>query len=287
MVGTISPEQVQQYQAEGYLFPIQVLSLEEVKYFRSEFEKTKALIGENATPHDLRQPQIHFRWAYEIATHPKILDVIENLIGPDILVSRGSIFFKDPGPGYYTFHADAYPLGISDEHARRFASVWIALTESNEENGCMQVIPRTHLTKIEHTETLFADEHNQNSAVSRGLTVMMDVERTEKVSLILQPGQMSVHHANLVHGSGPNRTNRSRIGIVMRYMAPQVKENAKLNHPVIVARGNDANGYNDHLKHLPPTSPEDGLRAMAAFVAEHPEGYIYKKQSSLLKASVN
>jgi non-haem Fe2+, alpha-ketoglutarate-dependent halogenase len=287
MLGTISPEQIQQYQDEGYLFPIQVFSSEEVDHFKSEFEKTKTLVGENVTPHDLRQPQIHFRWAYEIATHPKILDVIEDLIGPDILVSRGSIFFKDPGPGYYTFHADAYPLGISDEHAGKFASVWIALTESNEENGCMQVIPRTHLAKIEHTETLFAEEHNQNSAVSRGLTVMMDLERAEKVSLVLQPGQMSVHHANLVHGSGPNRTNQSRIGIVMRYMAPQVKENAKLNHPVIVARGSDAYGYNDHLGDPPKGSLEDGLRAMAAFVAGHPEGYIYQKQSSLLKAGVN
>lgn len=286
MAGIISSEQVQQYQTEGYLFPIQVFSSEEVVHFKSEFERTKALLGEHATPHDLRQPQIHFRWAYDIATHPKILDVIEDLIGPDILVSRGSIFFKDPGPGYYTFHADAYPLGISNEHAYKFASVWIALTDSNEANGCMQVVPRSHLTKIEHTETLFADEHNQNSAVSRGLTVMMDIEQAEKVSFILQPGQMSVHHANLVHGSGPNRTNQSRIGIVMRYMAPQVKENAKLNHPVIVARGHDDYGYNDHLRHVPSESLEDGLQAMAAFVAGHPEGYIYQKQSSLLKASV-
>lgn len=246
---------MEQYEREGILFPVDVLSFDEVSFFRTALEDLHERLDGVAAP---QQPHLHFRWAYDLATHPAVLDVVEQILGSDILVHSTTIFRKRPrDQRYVSWHQDGYDLGFNEP---ALVSAWIALSDSMVENGCLRVVPGTHRRELPHTFTA-ASEHNM---LKTGLVVAQDVDEAQAQEVLLRPGQMSLHHVNLLHGSNANRSGKERIGYAIRYIAGQVMQTA-WHYPVVVARGAYAGDHYDLAPHPPSGSIDDGIAAQLAF----------------------
>jgi non-haem Fe2+, alpha-ketoglutarate-dependent halogenase len=198
------------YERDGVVFPIRVLSDGEVREFRGELEVV-------ARDGARRMDQLHMRyeWAFRLASHPAVLDAVESLIGPEILIDGNLVFYKPPhDASYASWHQDSVYSGW---HLTPSVSAWIALTASDPANGCMRVIPGSHKQGLlEHDNV--QDPHMLNR---RGERLRMDVDETQAIDLVLRPGEMSLHHTNIVHGSNPNTSDGPRIGFIVRFVTNQ------------------------------------------------------------------
>jgi non-heme Fe2+,alpha-ketoglutarate-dependent halogenase len=235
MTSTLSPEILDRYQRDGVVFPICVLSHDEVVEFRQELE---LVAGER--PRRLEQLHLSFPWAYRLASHEKVLDVVEKVIGPEILVDGNLVFYKPPhDAGYASWHQDSVYSGW---HLTPSVSAWIALTVSEPANGCMRVIPGTHKQGVLEHDNI----QDPNLLNKRGERLRMDVDESQAVDVVLKPGEMSLHHTNIVHGSNANTSDGPRIGFIVRFVT-----NASLNRerPVMRVRGN---ADCSHLRLAPP-----------------------------------
>ena len=203
----LSAEIVDRYEQDGIAFPIPVLSAEEVTEFRAELEAI-------CEDHTKRLDQLHFQfpWAYRLVSHEALLDAVEGILGPEILVDGNLVFYKQPrDPRYASWHQDSVYSGW---HLTPSVSAWIALTPSEPANGCMRVIPGTH------KQGLLAHENieDPNMLNRRGERLRMDVDESQAVDVVLRPGEMSLHHTNIVHGSNPNTSDGPRIGFIVRFV---------------------------------------------------------------------
>ena len=161
------------------------------------------------------QTHLVLPWVYQIASHPNVLDAVEGVIGPDILVLGSDWFVKFPhDKAFISWHQDGAYWGL---HPPKVTTAWIALSTSTPENGCMQVMPGTHNASFPQKDT-----YAEDNALSRGQEIAVDVDETKAVNIVLGPGEMSLHHIGIAHGSKANRSDNARIGIAIRYMTPEV-----------------------------------------------------------------
>lgn len=244
------------YAETGVLFPIPVLTADELRRFRGDADAFEALLGARAQPNHFGQCHLNFRWAYELSTHPRVLDAVEQIIGPDILVHSTTLFSKPPGGKYVSWHQDSYYWNLSEP---RLVSAWVALGDSTIENGCLRVQPGTHVSQLDHTEV-----RHENNMLSTGSTVKAAYDESRAVDVVLRAGEMSLHHANLVHGSKPNRSDGKRIGFAIRYVAPDVRQE-RGHHQVVLARGRDRFRYYELLEVPPAHSVAEGFPLQIAF----------------------
>ena len=187
-------------------------------------------------------------WIYSIAVNKKILDSIENIIGPNILIQSVDIFIKRPkSTKYINWHQDANYWGLEPFE---LVTGWIALTDVYVENGCMNYLPKSHLNKIFHKETF-----DKNSDLTRGQEIDLQIDNDKKVPIILKSGQMSMHHCLLAHDSGPNLTDSYRIALAVRYLPTYVKQTEGPPISVVLARGVDE--YNHFKKDNIPSGNFD------------------------------
>jgi len=232
------------YPALGYCWPCRAFKAREAKLLQGKFTAYwEANIGrfEGCLPRERIALQIdtHFalRWVYELAARPEILDAVEQVLGPDILIWNTHWFPKFPGDGsYVSWHQDATYWGLNPPNV---TTAWIALTPSFRENGCLRVIPGTHSGELLPQRETFAP----SNMLSRGQEIAVDVDETRAVDLELKPGEFSLHHIGIVHGSGANRADVARIGLAVRYIAPNVRQLGAEPDLVMLARGRDGFGH--------------------------------------------
>jgi len=236
----MSEETLAQYDRDGIVFPIPVLSEPEVAQCRRALE----MIGEGSLK---RFDNLHlfFPWAYRLSTHDTLLDAVETILGPDILIDGTLVFYKPPRDGSYTsWHQDSVYSGW---HLTPSISAWIALTTSDRSNGCMRAIPRSHkLGLLDHDNV----RNDPNLLNRRGERIRMDVPESEAVDVVLRPGEMSLHHANVIHGSNANLSDGPRIGFIVRFVTSRATNRDRL---VVRARGN---GDCRHLRLAEPPVEE-------------------------------
>jgi ectoine hydroxylase-related dioxygenase (phytanoyl-CoA dioxygenase family) len=232
----LSAEQLARYEVDGVLFPVPALGPRPLADFRAGFEEVTDQLGEDRWPERFGQWHLCFRWAYDLATHPAILDAVEDLLGPDLLVHSTTAFAKRPrSPEFVSWHQDGYYWGLD---APRLASAWVALSESTPENGCLRVIPCSHRqSRLDHTA-----QHHEHNLLGTGLHVAAEIDESHAVDVRLAAGEMSFHHVDIVHGSGPNRSDLPRIGFAIRYTTPEVSQR-RSHHEVVLARGSDRYGH--------------------------------------------
>lgn len=261
-MGFLSEEEVATYRREGILFPIPVLSQDETARFRGEYEGFCEQLGSRPNAAQSRNPHLFHRWAYDLATHPRILDAIEDIIGPNILVHHATLFCKYPGDGaFISWHQDGFYLNLSEP---LLVSAWIALSDSNEINGCMRVVRNSHQKgRIAHTNSAISADN----LLPSGLEIACEVDEREATDVVLSAGEMSLHHVNLVHGSNPNHSATPRLGFAVRYVAPSVQQ-AVAKVPTVLARGRDEEGYFESLKHPPAYSFAEAIAAQAELVRQ-------------------
>jgi non-haem Fe2+, alpha-ketoglutarate-dependent halogenase len=241
----LSKEQVQFYNENGYLCPLSVLSEAETAEFRRHFDEYTQRNQARLSKLDPRERRAVYGythlvlpWVYQIVSHPKVLDAVEGAIGPNILVWESAWFAKFPrDAAFISWHQDGAYWGLQPPTV---TTAWIALSASTPENGCMQVMPGSQNLKLQQRDT-FA----KNNLLSRGQEIVFDAAGRNAVSLILTPGQMSLHHIGIAHGSEPNTSDYPRIGIAVRYIAPEVVQNGSERQMVQLVRGKDEYGHFD------------------------------------------
>ena len=233
----LSSNQLKQYKEEGYLSPIDVLSSSEALEAREEIE-----LIEKKIPHEINNSgryNVHLISPKldSIVHNTKILDAVESIIGKNILVCSTTLFIKNPNKkGFVSYHQDAKYIGLEPHN---WVTAWVALTNSNENNGCMKMWPRSHLDIKDHNE-----KFDEGNLLTRGQTVE-NVPENEIKSIELKAGQMSLHHPRIVHGSGINKSNDRRIGFVIQsYIGTNVKQTLGKNS-VQLARGEDKYNYHE------------------------------------------
>lgn len=210
MIPVLSHKQLSAYDELGYLHSIPVLSPDEVAYFRDAIEETCRVLGGRVTRLDA--PHLFFRWAWDLSTHERVLDCMEQLIGPNVLLKSTRLFYKFGNTGSFVgWHQD----GITEEvKAAYVPAIWLGLTPATAENGCLRVVPRSHrLGLIPH-----ADRPNPDNLTTQGATAQVRIGEPQDV--VMQAGEMSLHHPLVLHASNPNRSGESRIGFSATYSSP-------------------------------------------------------------------
>ena len=206
MPNTLSEQQVHDYHQQGFLSPIDVMSESEALGYKEQLEKAERDYSENINAENRNNAHLVFSFLDELAFHPVILGAVEDLIGPDFSLWGSVLFIKEPGTKHYvSWHQDATYMGFD---SNQFVTPWIALSESNRQSGCMSMIPGSHKNDIRPHDDTFAEDN----ILTRG-QVVKDVNDSTAVDLILRPGQMSLHHGAVVHGSQPNLGTERRIGV--------------------------------------------------------------------------
>lgn len=235
----LTQDQVERFRRDGVLFPLRVCSAAEMAGYAAKFAEVERRDGGRLLKRHNEKVHIRLRWLNDLMRRPEILDRVEALIGPDILVWQSGFFAKHPGDkGYVSWHQDATYWGLSEPDV---VSVWLAFTPSNTSNGCMRVIPGSHLRdQLPHTDT-FAE----GNMLTRGQEVAVKVDENHALDLVLEPGEMSLHHVRIIHGSKANVGDTPRIGFVVRYIPTRLRQASGAKDSATLVRGVDAFGHFD------------------------------------------
>ena len=227
---------VRQYRDQGYYSPVRVMPTAEADALRAKLESFEADAGLLAGK--LRhKSHLLFTWLNDLIRHPRILDAVEDVLGPNILCWGSSFFIKEPrNRAFVSWHQDSTYWGLDPADVM---TAWVALSDSNAANGAMRVIPGSHmLEQVAHRDTFSPD-----NLLSRGQEVMVDVDERQAVMMPLRAGEMSLHHVRLIHGSDPNPSDLRRIGFAIRYIPTTVRQVAGSHDHATLVRGVDTYGH--------------------------------------------
>jgi len=231
----LTEDAVQKYRDIGFLSPIRVLPTSEAATVRAKLEAFESGAGPLAGK--LRtKSHLLFTWLNDLIRHERILDAVEDVIGPDILCWGTSFFIKEPhNPSFVSWHQDSTYWGLDPAD---IVTAWIALSDSTTENGAMRVVPSSHtMAQIPHRDTF-----RPENLLSRGQEIMVDVDPAQAETLELKAGEMSLHHVRLIHGSEPNPSDSRRIGFAIRYLPTYVRQIAGTHDWATLVRGVDRYG---------------------------------------------
>ena len=246
MIGSLAPREVTRarFERDGFLCPIDALTPEQTAHYRALYLDFHArhkgrLDALRAGERWQINTDTHFvlEWVDALTREPAILDAVQQVLGPDLLVWNTSWFVKFPGDkAYVSWHQDGAYWGLSPMEV---ATAWVALGPVTPANGCMRVIPGSHSQPHLPQRDTFAD----NNVLSRGQEISVAVDETQAVDLALQPGQISLHHLWIVHGSNANTSDTARIGIAIRYVSTRVRQQGTIKPIAMLVRGRDDFGH--------------------------------------------
>jgi ectoine hydroxylase-related dioxygenase (phytanoyl-CoA dioxygenase family) len=266
-VALLSDAEVRQYQELGYLVPSFRLRAPLVDKLREALDRLlrdnpgvrpEKLISAHLSRDDGRANAEGVRGQAEflaLARNEQILDAVEQLIGPDIILWGCHVFCKPAGDGHETpWHQDGHYWPI---RPLATCTVWVALDPSTVENGCLRVVPRSHGPRVSHAHL---HDSRQDLALQQRLPES-SFDAGSAVDLELQPGQMSMHDVYMIHGAKANRSAQRRTGVALRYMpGTSVFERhldpvagrsgvpvAFATRPLWLLRGQDRTGRNDFM----------------------------------------
>ena len=240
----LTPEQAESYRSRGFIAPVRVFSAEDAARYRAALERFEASIGmplmdHPAMPRIFSKSHLLFTWIDEIVRHPAILDAVEDLIGPNIRALHNNVFVKEPqSPTFVSWHQDGCYNGIMPAEV---VTVWVALTPSNAETGCVRVRPGSHKAGL----LVHVDQKSADNILSRGQRIEALDNDAEGADMALEPGEMSVHHTFMVHCSQPNRSNQRRIGVMSTYMPAHSRYvgRGQARMRAALVRGRDEHGH--------------------------------------------
>ena len=258
----LSPEQTQSYWDNGFVFPVTVMDGAEAQEWRTAYETFEDTWRSVDLPLPLNtykrvNAQCVIPMAAQLGADPRILDAVESLLGPDILIYGVEFFVKEAKTRQMvSMHQDLtyWGLGATSE----MVTAWLALSPSTRASGCMDFVKGSHKQPIQpHADTFDAD-----NLLSRGQEIRVEIAEDDKTPITLAPGQMSLHHGLTIHGSGPNRADDRRIGVAIRYVTPNVLQNVAEADYAMLVRGADRVG--NFINVAPPHVPFDA-RSLALY----------------------
>ncbi len=244
----LTNEQIETYWNEGIVYPLTAISEREAESLIDRFRELQERMDGWTNSRQLLKVHLVSKWVYELATHRRVLDAVEGILGGNILLWGATFFAKKPNHTFHVgWHQDLLYWGL--QPADGVLTVWLGLTDASRDNGAMQVVRGSHRQGIrEHDNS--CDENNmlmssQNSALT-------EQDEPFRDSVELRPGQFSMHHSMVLHGSGPNHSARPRIGLSINFISTEVvqRNNDGVDRAMLV-RGVD------HYGHFDLESPPD------------------------------
>jgi non-haem Fe2+, alpha-ketoglutarate-dependent halogenase len=266
----LTNQQLVDYEELGFIHSIPILSDDEVSHYHTAVEKTCQAIGGRVTRLD--GLHLFFRWAWDLCTHRRLLDCLEEVLGPDILLKSTRVFYKHAkSASYVGWHQDGITERLEDGRA---PAVWLGLTAATVENGCLRVVPRSHrLGLLQHESSpdlpplpdadgaaqvpSWSEAHRDE--LSRRIT-RVPIDVNSRFDIVMRPGEMSIHHPVTLHGSNPNVSAEPRIGLSASFSAPELYHGPRA---VVWARGDGARARHSYevIDSAPTATFEDAVAA--------------------------
>lgn len=235
----LSNAQVERYRKEGFLSPLRAFDAARAAHYFAALEHSESAHGQYNRHYLASKAHLVFTWAAELVRNPEVLDAVEDLIGPDILLFNLTIWSKrGHDETYVNWHQDGTYFGLDPCEQ---ITAWIALTPSTPEAGCVEVLPGSHL----HGPMRHAERQDKKSLLSRGQYVSEHFDESGTVPMPLAPGEFSLHDVNLLHRSGPNRADHRRVGFGISYIPARVRCTAPVRLTAALVRGSDRFGHFD------------------------------------------
>ena len=236
MTRSLSPEEVAGFRKDGLLFPKRVLSADAAAGYLAELEAYEASIGEPVNGAHRYKCHLLFPWINDLMRQPQILDMVEDLLGPDLMIWTTHLYPKEPGDGrFISWHQDSAHWGLATDD---IVTVWIALTVANKQNGCMRMLPGSQIKgTVDHH-----DSDDPNNILTRGQTISDQIDEAKTVSIELLPGEASIHHLYMMHASHANHSTERRVAVALRYITPQAKQTRVTIDYATLVRGEDRFG---------------------------------------------
>lgn len=243
MSSALTKAQTNAYWEDGFLFPLQVLTTDQAQDYRARLERMEkdyadperaAELPRSLADYKRVHSEVVMPMAAELALNPAVLDAVESIIGPNLMIWGAEFFIKEPHtPQRVSMHQDLTYWGFGATSNQ--VTAWIALSPSNVVSGCMDLVKGSHKNEIlPHNDT-----HAADNLLSRGQEVAVDVKQADRTHVVLQPGEMSLHHGLAIHGSNPNQSDDRRIGFAIRYINPEATQQAVEREYALLARGVD------------------------------------------------
>jgi ectoine hydroxylase-related dioxygenase (phytanoyl-CoA dioxygenase family) len=257
----LAPDRVEFYKSQGYLAPLRCMTAERARWMVDELARCERDRGLSAGSIHFKGHLV-FKWSHELACSPELLDPVEALIGPDIMVFASKFWVKGGGDGsFVSWHQDSAYFGLEPHD---LVTAWVALTDSHRGNGCLRVIPQSHLGPAQtHAET-----YDAKNLLARGQEIE-GIDDGGAVDLELRAGEFSLHNERTVHGSLANDTDAARIGMALFYIPTHVRSTLARRTACLV-RGEDRYGHWD----LDPTPRHDFDPVVMELVERARAGYV-------------
>lgn len=281
MMKALTEAQVAAWHRDGYLHPFPLLEAAECRECLDGVARYEQWLGGRINDFDdlgaRTMPYLILPWAARLARDPRILDKVEDLIGPDIVIWTSTFFIKEANsPTIAAWHQDATYMGLEP---MEMTTAWIALTDASEAAGCMEMSPWGGAWRQLRHRTRVVE--NSVNRAAQTITEEVDEDATELMPL--KAGWFSLHHGMAIHRSGPNRTGDRRIGLGLNFLPTRSKGIGSIKTAAMLARGEDKFG---HFELVPPPGEEFAPEAVAAHKrattlyrdnyleheAQHPEG---------------
>jgi non-heme Fe2+,alpha-ketoglutarate-dependent halogenase len=251
----LSREQIERYRYDGYLFPFPALSPEELADCNAGMARYETWLGKRVNEADRRWRSagyVFLPWLDALVRHERILDIVEDLIGPDILVYTATFFIKEANsPTFAGWHQDATYFGL-DPHEH--VTGWVALSDAGAEAGCMEVVSSKGMPRQMHHAALGL----QHSINGGGQAILEQIDPTGAVMMQLPAGSFSLHHTLCRHRSAPNRASHRRVGIGISYIPAHCRLTGTVRMCARLVRGRDTGANFDLLP-----APEGEFHAAA------------------------
>ena len=226
----LTPDQVQSFHDNGFHFPVRVFEPAEARRLRARFES----IADLTSPLDATGLQGLHGWVWDLVHDPRIVEPVQQLLGPDLLLWSADLIVKEPGDErFYSYHQDCNYWGLKPHD---ILTAWVALSDAGPSAGPMSFVPGSHREALTHEDT--SDRLNM---LSRGQTIP-GLSHQDSVLAPLETGEMSLHHVGLAHASRPNRSDDLRIGLALRFMAPHVRQTKGEDSATLIS-GEDRYGH--------------------------------------------
>lgn len=249
---TLSPAEVDRFFSQGFLGPFRAFSEDEMTRVRSTIEEQVLSVPSPHCSYETHVRHLDSQSVFRLCSAPEILDRVEALNGPDLILWSSSLFVKPPSqPGaeeVYPWHQDWYNWKLQPLVN---VSAWLAITPATIENGCMKMIPETHKQTIPWLSTKDG-KHNYRFQRSADPACF---DESKAVPIVLKAGEFILFNERTLHHSNSNQTDDDRIGLGMRFTAPFVRTNEAW--PSVLLRGKSCPGRNNIVK-PPRREPNDG-----------------------------
>jgi Phytanoyl-CoA dioxygenase (PhyH) len=233
MARVMTDAAIAQYRDRGYYFPLPVLRPDEVAECRVKLESFETSQGHPIEGAQRSKSHLLFKWLDDLMREARILDAVEDLIGPDILCWNSIFWIKEAhSASFVSWHQDLKYWGLDCDD---LVTAWVALSPATVESGCMRVLPGSHRKELLPHD----DVYDADNMLTRGQEIAVAVNESEAMTMALQPGEMSLHNVRLAHASGPNCSGDRRIGVSFHYMPTRSRQLVGAWDSAALVRGED------------------------------------------------